>query len=43
MIQKVSVAIFYLYNEQAGVELGLTQTETASLEQGLIKGLTKTS
>ena len=29
--------------KQAGVELGLTQAETVSLELGLIKGWTKTS
>ena len=29
--------------KQAGVDLGLTQAETVSLELGLIKGLTKTS
>ena len=30
-------------DEQAGVELGLTQAETFSLELGLIKSLTKLS
>ena len=30
-------------NIQTGVELGLTQAETVSLELGLIEGLTKTS
>ena len=29
--------------KQAGVELGLTQAETVSLELGLLKGLTKIS
>ena len=32
-----------IQKEQAGVELGLTQAETVSLELGLIKGLTKIS
>ena len=32
-----------MQKEQAGVELGLTQAETVSLELELIKGLTKRS
>ena len=35
--------IHNLKYKQAGVELGLTQAETVSLELGLIKGLTKIS
>ena len=43
MIDMMYVLDSELYIFQAGVELGLTQAETVSLELGLIKGLTKIS